>query len=74
MASRASEPISPASRDRIVAQPLGIVYVLVSRQATVYRLPQRVGEGELRILPSSGVRQMLLDQFSASEALIDFAY
>jgi hypothetical protein len=57
-----------------VRQPLGIVHILVSRQATVYRLAQQVGKGGLRILPSAGVRQMLLDQFSESETLVEFAY
>src|SRR5207245_4463548 len=44
----------------VVAQPLGIVHILVSSQATVHRLPQQVGEGQARILRPR-VRQVLLD-------------
>jgi hypothetical protein len=37
-------------------------------------LAQQVGEGELRILPSSGVRQILFDQCSEPQPLVEFAH
>jgi hypothetical protein len=37
-------------------------------------IPQQVGEGELRILPTAGVGQMLLDQFSEPQSLVQFAH
>ncbi|HJY88025.1 MAG TPA: hypothetical protein VKE24_14420 [Candidatus Acidoferrales bacterium] len=56
-----------------MAQPLGIVNILVPRQTTVHRLSQQVGEGKLRILPTAGVRQKPFDQLSEPEALVKFA-
>jgi hypothetical protein len=57
-----------------VAQPLGVVHILVPRQATVHRLPQQIGEGKLRILPTAGVCQVLFDEFSEAESLVEFAH
>jgi hypothetical protein len=37
-------------------------------------LPQQVREGKLRILPAAGIRQVLHDQFSESESLVEFAH
>jgi hypothetical protein len=36
-------------------------------------LPQQVGEAKLRVL-STGVRQMLCDQFTEPESLVEFAH
>jgi hypothetical protein len=57
-----------------VAQLFCIVHILVARETTVYRLAQQVGKVELRIPSSSGVCQMLPDQFSEFETLVEFAY
>jgi hypothetical protein len=57
-----------------VAQPLGVVHILVPRQATVHRLPQQIGEGKLRILPTAGVCQVLFDEFPEAESHVDFAH
>ena len=59
---------------RVLGEPLRVVDVLVTRQPTIDGLPQQVGEGKLRILPTAGVRQMLVDQFSESESLVEFAH
>jgi len=37
-------------------------------------LPQQVGEGKLRFLPTAGVRQMLIDQCSEPESLVEFVH
>ncbi len=66
---RANQP-----EGRILAQPLGIIHILVPRQAAVHRLPQQIGEGKLRILATAPVRQMLLDQPSEPESLVEFAH
>ena len=56
-----------------MGKPLRVVEVFVTRQATIDGLPQRVGEEKLSILPTAGVRQVLFDQFSESETLVEFA-
>jgi hypothetical protein len=37
-------------------------------------LPQQVGEGKLRILPTGGVRQVWFDESSEPESLVEFAH
>jgi hypothetical protein len=37
-------------------------------------LPQQVGEGKLRILPTAGVSQVLLDEFSEAKSLVEFPH
>src|SRR6266849_2693843 len=54
---------------RVVGQPLGIVHILIPRQAAVHRLPQQVGEGQARILRPR-VRQVLLDEFAETQPLV----
>jgi hypothetical protein len=54
-----------------VAQPLGIVHIFVSRQATVRRLSPQVGEGQARILRPR-VRQVLLDEFAEAQPFVQF--
>jgi hypothetical protein len=56
-----------------VAQPLGIVHVLIPRQAAVHRLPQQVRKREPRIV-CPGVRQVLFDQFAESQAFVQLAH
>jgi hypothetical protein len=67
-----SEPIS--RKVGVLRKPLRIVEVFVTREPAVDRLPQQVGEGKLRILPSAGVCQMLLDQLSEPESLVKLAH
>ena len=59
---------------RVPREPLSVVEVFISSQAAIAGLPQQVGEGELGVLPTAGVRQMLFDQFSESESLVKFAH
>ena len=59
---------------RVLGEPLGVVEVFVASQAAIDGLPQQVGEGKLRILPSAGVGQMLFDQCSEPESLVEFAH
>jgi hypothetical protein len=42
--------------------------------AGVDRLPQQVGEGKLRVFPTARVGQMLFDQFSEPESLVEFPH
>jgi hypothetical protein len=58
----------------VLGKPRRAVEVFVTCQATVDGLAQQVGEGELRILPSSGVRQILFDQCSEPQPLVEFAH
>ena len=53
----------------VLGKPLRVVEVFVARQAAVHRLPQQVGKRKLRVLATSGIGQMLLDQFSKPESL-----
>jgi len=59
---------------RVLGKSLRIVEVFVTGQPAVDRLPQQVGERKLLVLASAGVRQMLLDQFSKPESLVEFAH
>jgi glutaredoxin 2 len=54
-----------------VVQPLGIVHILVPRQATVHRLSPQVREGQAPILRPR-VRQALLDEFAEGQAFVLF--
>jgi hypothetical protein len=54
---------------RVSGDSLGIVEIFVASQAALDGPPSQVGKGELRILPSSRVRQMLFDQFSDPDSL-----
>jgi hypothetical protein len=50
------------------------VEVFVARQAAVDRLPQQVGESKLLVWASAGIGQMLLDQFSKPQSLVELAH
>ena len=56
------------------AELLSFVEVFLSSHTAIDGLPQQVGEGELGVLPTAGVRQMLFDQFSGPESLVKFTY
>jgi glutaredoxin 2 len=56
-----------------MAQPLGIVHILIPRHAAVHRLPQQVSEGQAHVL-SPRVGQMLLDEFAESQAFVQLAH
>jgi hypothetical protein len=55
-------------------QPLRVVEVFVTGQAAIDRLPQQIDEEKLRILPTAGVGQMLVDEFSKPESLVEFTH
>ena len=48
--------------------------VFVTSPATIDGLPQPVGKGKRRIFPTARVGQMLFDQFSEPELLVEFAH
>ncbi len=58
---------------RIDRNPLGVVEVLVARQAAVDRLPQQISERELLVCALPGVAEMLVNQFSETEPFVQFA-
>jgi hypothetical protein len=58
---------------RILAQPLGIVEVFVTGQATVDRLAEQTGEWKLCVLAAARVPQVLWDEISQAESLVPFA-
>ena len=49
-----------------------VLKVFVTFQTAIDGLPQQVGEGKLRILPTAGVRQVLFDEFSEPVSLVQF--
>ena len=59
---------------RVLGEPLGVVEVFVTSQATVDGLPQQVGEAETAYSSHGGVGQMLRDQFAEPESLVEFAH
>lgn len=56
----------------IVGNPLDVVEVFVARRATVDRLPKQINKRELGIRPPAMNRQMLFDQLSQAQPLIEF--
>jgi hypothetical protein len=65
-----TDPLSTCASDVFP----GVVHILVPRRAAVHRLPEQVGEGKLRVLPTAGVCQVLFDEFSEAESLVEFAH
>src|ERR1700730_9061277 len=61
------------SEGRVGCQSLGVVEVLVARQATVNRLPQQIGQRELLVRALSGVAQVFLDELLQTQSLIQLA-
>src|SRR5208283_1317911 len=58
---------------RILRQPLRIVQVLVSCQATVDGLSQQIGERQLRVLSPSTVHDVFGNERTQSQPLIQLA-
>jgi hypothetical protein len=56
-----------------LAQPLGIVHILIAAQATVHRLAEQTGEWKLCVLAAARVSQVLWDEISQAESLVQFA-
>ena len=54
-----------------MAQPLGIIHILVLRQATVHGLSQQVGKWLARMLRPR-VCQVLLDKFAEAQPFVEF--
>jgi hypothetical protein len=50
-------------KGRVLGQALGVVDILIARQAAVYRLPHQVGQRQLSVL-SPPVRQVPFDEFA----------
>ena len=62
------------SEGRILAQPLGVIEILVARQAAVHRLPQQVGKGQLSVLTLTRIRQVLFDQIAETQPLVQLPH
>jgi hypothetical protein len=60
------------TKRRIDREPCRVVEVFVSSQPAVHRLSHEIGEAELRIQPVARIRQVLRDERSQAEALIQF--
>jgi len=71
-----SQPLSRTNEPegRVLAGPLGVVEVFITRQATVGGLPQQISERKLGIPSPARVGRMLLDQFSEPESLVEFPH
>ena len=65
------EPIRP--KRRIDRNPLGVVEVLVARQAAVDRLPHQISERELLVCALPGVGEMHRRSVSRVRAVVQFA-
>jgi hypothetical protein len=57
----------------ILAQPLGVMDLLVTGQATVDRLPKQIGQRKLGVLAAPGVAQRLFDELSPAEPFVPLA-
>ena len=57
---------------RILGEAFSIIHVLVPRQSAVDRLPDQVGERELRVR-ASRISQVLCDEGTEAQPLVQFA-
>ncbi len=58
---------------RVLGKPLGIVDILVSRQAAVHRLPHQVGQRQLGVL-CARVGQVPLDEIPQTQSLVQLPH
>jgi len=56
-----------------LAQPLGVVDILIARHAAVDGLAQEVSQRKLCVLAAAGVGQVPFDEFPEAESLVQFA-
>jgi hypothetical protein len=56
-----------------VAQPVGIVHVLVTGEPAENRLPQHADQGMTAILPSTSVGKSFAGKIAQAEYIIEFA-
>jgi len=57
----------------ILGQPLGVVGVLVARQAAVDRLTEKVPQRELAIVSGARIAEVMLDQRVKSKLIVQLA-
>jgi hypothetical protein len=62
-----------ASKRRVLGQPLGVVGILVARQAAVDRLTEKVPQWELAIVSGARIAEVMLDQRVKSKLIVQLA-
>jgi len=63
-------PADDPSHCGIMAQPLGVVDVLVSGKPTEHRLPQHTDKGVPAVFAGAGVGEPLADQIRKAESIV----
>jgi hypothetical protein len=58
----------------ILAQPLGVIDILVTGQPAVDGLPKQIGQRKLGVLAAAGVAQMLFDELSQAEPFVQLPH
>lgn len=58
---------------RVLCHSLGVVGVLVAREAAVGRLTEQIGQRELEVAPRTEIREVSLDQRAQAEPLVRLA-
>src|SRR5208282_5115227 len=59
---------------RILREPLGVVHILVPRQAAVDRLPHQVGQRQLGVLAPARIVQVPLHERAQTQVLVQLAH
>ena len=59
---------------RILREPLGVVDILIARDAAVDGLAEQIGERKLGVLPAPRITQVLGDQFAEAQPFIQLAH
>jgi hypothetical protein len=57
-----------------LCEPLGVVDILIGRDAAVDGLAEQIGERKLGVLPAPRITQVLGDQLAKAQPLIQFAH
>jgi hypothetical protein len=58
---------------RVFGQPLGVIGVLVPRQAAIERLANEIRQGELVVVSAAGIAEVPVDQGTQAEVLVQLA-
>jgi hypothetical protein len=55
-------------------KPLGIIDILIARDAAVDGLAEQIGKSKLGVLPAPQIAQVLGDQFAEAQPFIQFTH
>ena len=66
-------PTDKLAHDRVAAQPVGVIDVLVPGKARENRLPQEPGEAMPTIPASAGIDEQIRPHVSQAKGVIEFA-